>query len=507
MLRSGGGWVAVTPRIAQGVDGRMRVGIGSIVQISNGFSATRTTIDDYRRSRLLAGDELHDEGQLRGPVGAVLSRAFSQCGWEVASLIEASSLAGGPLDEPAFQSLLERLNESLTDAGTLDLIVLHLSGSMLIDDGRSAERAMIDHLRASLSIHTPIWLMLDLRANLDPELLARAELVLAVPKPVDTELPAPIGRCLERLPAGVHDAGLHTSQRGPLFLVPLPNQRVDYPAVQQIEEVRRQVMELPDIVAANVSLGFPYADTPYTGASIWVTATSQDVAEDAAGKLQSELERVRDELTEADNLLNIEEAVHTAMANPGHSFILLDTGDDPAGGAPGDGTGLLWGLLDLGAHDAVLAPMVDQAAIEQAFAAGVETSIELDVGAKLDRRHGYPVEVRGKVVRLIERLADYDTGRVAIVQASGRHGGSVVMALTERRVVIDDLRFFDLLGINLHAHPIIAVKASAAPRVEPEALGRDLQVMLVSTPGITVPDFGYFPFKQLRAGVLPAPVS
>lgn len=485
----------------------MRVGIGSIVQISNGFSANRATLDDFRRSRLLAGTERPDEARQADSVGASLSRAFAQHGWEVASLIDASSLAGGPLDQPAFQSLLERLFESITNAGALDLIVLHLSGSMLIDDGRPAERALVDHLRASLSAETPIWLMLDRRANLDPELLERAELVLAVPKPADIELPALVGRCLERLPAGTHHAGLYTSKRGPFFLVPLPNQRADHPAIQRIEEVRRRVMDLPDVVSANVSLGFPYADTPDTGASIWVTATNQDVADDAAGKIQSEVERLRDGLTEVQHLLNIEEAVHTAMANPDHRFILLDTGDDPAGGAPGDGTGLLWGLLDLGAHDAVLAPMVDLVAVEQAFAAGIETPIELDVGAKLDRRHGYPVEVRGKVARLLDRLADCDTGRVAIVQATGRHGGGVLIALTERRVVIDDLRFFDLLGIDLRTHPIIAIKTSNAPRIEPEPLGRDLQVMLVSTPGITVPDFGYFPYKRLRAGVSPTTVS
>lgn len=481
----------------------MRIGIVSIVQTSNSFSATRTTLDDFQRCRLASGRDVVAGSGFQDPVAGALAQFLAGQNLDVIPVAEALASAGGPLSDSAAEGICNQLGDGVRQAGDLDRVILHLSGSLLYGDNESASQLFAAHLRAILPVETPVMVLLDRNANFVPQLLEFAELVLTVQEPAGSELPEAAIERIERALVASGSSSLHTSHRGPLFLVPLPNQTATNPAIRRIEEVRQTAEMSPGVVSANVSYGFPYADTPSAGASVWVTAFSPDAAAEAAETLAAALMSERDELEAVRHLLNVEEAVHIAMANPDSRYILLDTGDDPTAGAPGDGTGLLWGLLDLGAQGAILAPLVDPAAVELAFSTGEGNVIGSDIGARIDRRHGYPVNIRGKVVRLIEALPGHDSGRVALVEAEGRHHGSVLIVLTERRTVLDNLAILNDLGIDLRQFPIIAIKASTPPDHDSIASGREFQTLSVATPGITVPDFGYFPYRRLAANVRP----
>ena len=484
----------------------MRVGIGAIVQTSNGFSARWTSLDAFRRRRLIAGAELGENG-FQDPICATLADTLETEGIEVIPLVEALAPAGGPLDETAAGWIYRSLIEAVDHGEQLDRVILHLSGAMLVGQSQPGEVALVDRLAETLKGETPIWLVLGSRANLTPELLERAELVLGAFGHSDNVAADVAARLRQPAVTSQNQTERFTCRRGPFYFVPLPNQRPDHPAVQALAKVREEVEGTPEVITANITLGFPYADTPNTGVSIWVTALSDDSARIAADRLEAALARQRDALTQVDNLFNIEEAVHRAMANPDSTSILLDTGDDPAGGAPGDGTGLLWALLDLGARDALLAPLADAAAVEQAFLAGEGGSFTSEVGARIDRRHGYPVQVRGEVVKLLERVGGHDSGRAALLRAEGRHGGNVLVVLTERPIIIDDLSILSSLGIDPRNQRIVGVKASTLPLKDSLYLSTQPEVRLVATPGITVPDFSYFPYQRLAPGVLPATTS
>src|SRR5204863_8247804 len=130
-----------------------------------------------------------------------------------------------------------------------------------------------------------------------------------------------------------------------------------------------------------------------------------------AERLGQRLWAVREQL--APHLPDARQAVEQAMQSRSTPVVLVDCGDNVGGGSAGDGTILLAELLRQGATDAVVclyAP--DEARL--CAAAGVGREVQLQVGGKVDRLHGDPVPVRGRV-----RVLHDGT----YVEPAVRHGG------------------------------------------------------------------------------------
>ena len=97
------------------------------------------------------------------------------------------------------------------------------------------------------------------------------------------------------------------------------------------------------------------------------------------------------------------EAVRRAYAHQDGLLILSDTGDSVYGGAPGDSTWVLRELLaqagDQPESDRlVLVPIVDPAAVDAAFAAGVGQQVTVSLGGKIDNEFSQPVETTAMVL-------------------------------------------------------------------------------------------------------------
>ena len=70
------------------------------------------------------------------------------------------------------------------------------------------------------------------------------------------------------------------------------------------------------------------------------------------------------------------------------------------GGSPGDSTGVLETFLAAGLKDACVLYIVDPAAVEQCYEAGIGTELELEVGAKSTPLQGRPVKMKARVAAL-----------------------------------------------------------------------------------------------------------
>src|SRR5699024_6197078 len=81
-------------------------------------------------------------------------------------------------------------------------------------------------------------------------------------------------------------------------------------------------------------------------------------------------------------------------------LVLVDIGDNPWTGGPGDSVELLRFLLDQGTTNAVLALISDPEAVQCCIQSGPGNTVSLHLGAKRDRLHGDPILISA-YIRLI----------------------------------------------------------------------------------------------------------
>jgi microcystin degradation protein MlrC len=191
--------------------------------------------------------------------------------------------------------------------------------------------------------------------------------------------------------------------------------------------------------------------------------------------------------------------------------VLADMGDNPGGGSAGDGTALLWALLDLGAPDAAFATIADEDVVAAAIAAGPGATIEIDLGAKRDDLHGYPIPVNAVVRSLSNGEFVYEgpmntgvrdtLGRTAVLGCIGRYDNSVEVIVCERRVQALDTAILRSQGIDPEQKKIVAVKSTVHFRGSFTPIAA--KIIEVDTPGLTSIDFQRFSYRRMPRPIWP----
>ena len=275
--------------------------------------------------------------------------------------------------------------------------------------------------------------------------------------------------------------------------------------MEPILTAAKQLEEHSDVLAANVALGYPYADVHEAGPSfVVVTDNDLHLAQYEADRLSEMLWNARGQLTL--NLPDAAQAVEQAIESERYPVILVEMGDNIGGGSPGDGTFILAELVRQKAAGYVVV-VYDPEAVQNCVQAGVGNSVSLQVGGKVDTLHGNPISIQGNV-RLIH------DGRYEETQP--RHGGqryhdqglTVVVAvgdslvvLTSRRQTPFSLQQLLSLGIDPTAMRMIVVKAAVAYRAAYEPIAG--QIIEVDTPGLTAVNPLHFEYHDLRLPVFP----
>ena len=412
----------------------------------------------------------------------------------------------------ALRLLTDRLCDRLTAIrDQIDGLLLDLHGAMVSDVATSGDAYILQRVRDFLGRDFPIGVVFDSHANLTPEMVNLATILTGFDGDPHIDMHERGSEAVELLRTTIENSiqPVRVLRKLPI-LVPLPGQYRGRPVMRDLLALAHEMEAEPGVLNVTIAGGFPFADVPQAGLSVVVTTDGdQLLADELAGRLAALAWNRRHEfLVQA---ANIEEAVHHAMSASRGPVVLADLGDSPGAGAPGDGTGLLWALLDLGARNAALALITDPEAVEQIAQAGVGEHVRIELGGKVDRRHGYPVEVEGRVERITDGRfrrggpvgggLEVDLGRTAVISAAGRHEGTAEIIVCERRAEPDDLALFRSLGIEPTRKRIVIVKSNVQFRATFDAIASE--VIEVATPGVTTPDFDFFAFQHVHRPIFP----
>jgi microcystin degradation protein MlrC len=187
--------------------------------------------------------------------------------------------------------------------------------------------------------------------------------------------------------------------------------------------------------------------------------------------------------------------------------VLVEMGDNIGGGSAGDATFILAELLRQNARGWVVV-ICDPAMVRSAIRTGPGGAFEGMVGGKMDRMHGEPARIRGRVKSLhdgkyIETEVRHsgrrylNQGLTAVIEIEGStpEEANLLMLTTERETPFS-LHQLIAHGVYPERQKILVVKAAVAFRAAYEPVAR--RIIEVDTPGATAVNPARFTYRRVR---------
>src|SRR5262249_44606040 len=124
-----------------------------------------TTLDDYRSSWLVYGNELDERFRgTKSEIGGLLGAADTY-GWTLVRALAANATPSGKLTRQTWETLRDGIVAAARNAGKLDGICLACHGAAVAETSDDPEGELLEALRAIVGPDVPIAMTLDLHAN------------------------------------------------------------------------------------------------------------------------------------------------------------------------------------------------------------------------------------------------------------------------------------------------------------------------------------------------------
>jgi microcystin degradation protein MlrC len=484
----------------------MRLAIAGFMHESNTFNPLKTDRAAFLGQSMSFGTDMLDEWRdAHHEVGGFLEAAGVE-GFEPILIGMAWATPAGPVTHEVFEEVTGRLIEGLQSQPG-DGLLLALHGAMVAEGHPDADGEVLARLRRALGPDYPIVVTLDLHGNLSQQLVDHCNAAVAYrtcPHVDQRECGRRAASLLVRL-LRRQVRPCQALAKPPLIINIMVHDTSRQPLKTFMDEVRA-LESRPGILAASLLPGFAYADVPQMGPSVVVVADGEpELARAEADRLAHRLWEAREQLTA--QLPDAASAVQQALAAERLPVVLVDTGDNVGGGSAGDGTVLLAEMLRQGATDTVVCLYAPEE-VRHCAAAGVGNEVRLTVGGKVDRLHGEPLAVQGRV-----RLLHDGTYIEPEVRHGGRrqnHMGLTAVVETEGRnlFVLNALRHppFSLgqltcLGIRPERQRLLVVKAAIAYKAAYAPIAAT--IIEVDTPGLTAVNPRRFAYRHIRRPMYP----
>jgi microcystin degradation protein MlrC len=476
------------------------------------------TETDFRTRTLIGGDEMLREARSAAPrmLGEMpgFVAAMDESGdWEPVPGLLAMAEPNGPVDQAFFDRLMQRWEADLMAAGRLDAVYAVLHGAGLTTGDHDPEGTMLQMIRRIVGPSVPVVGTFDLHANVSEADVAMVDAFIGYrtnPHLDMRERGAEAAAMVRRLLSGQKTALAHLR----LPIVP--------PTVTQLtgkDAPNRPYGELIDLGQArmqqppyagrvlNVSVmgGFAFADTPFNGLTVVVTATDREAADGLAREIAeagwARRERFRPSLTSLDDAVGLATAARTPL-------IFADVADNPGGGGRGNTMAILQAFHAAGVKGALVGVIHDPLLAQEAFSLGAGATFQArfnrDGGDEFSRPFEAAATVRSVRDQPIQgRRGIYanntlDIGPSAVIALDG-----ITVVVLSNRYQCADPMFFEAFGLDIGAARVVVVKSRGHFRGGFDEFFRHEQVIEVDAPGLTSPILSRFPWKHMPRPVLP----
>jgi microcystin degradation protein MlrC len=255
--------------------------------------------------------------------------------------------------------------------------------------------------------------------------------------------------------------------------------------------------------------GFPAADFPDCGPSVFAYGATQADADAAAAEIAALIAGHEDDFD--GRIFTPDDGVRFAMdlaRSASKPIVVADTQDNPGAGGDSDTTGMLRALVRNNATRAAIGVIWDPASAKLAHDAGEGATITLALGGK----SGIPGDAPYQETFLVEKLSDgkfkapgpYYGGRDMEMGPSAclRIGG-VRVVVGSYKAQLADQAMYRFVGIEPTQQSILVNKSSVHFRADFEPIAEKL--IICAAPGAMPADTAALPWTRLRRGMRTKP--
>src|SRR5262245_13648521 len=473
---------------------------------TNTFSNVATDRGQFEARDLRYGGEIVEHFRGTGTCLGGMIAAAERGGLALVPSVAASASPARRRTRDIYDHVKERMLADLRRGGPWTGVLLDLHGAMVpegLDDG---EGDLIAAVRGVVGPRVPIAVTLDFHTNLSEVMVRGADLLHGYKTYPHVDMAERGVEATERLLDVIAGRLRPTAAyRKPPILPPLGSQGTARGPMRRLYDLAAEMERDARVVSVSVFAGFPHADIPDAGLGVYVvTDNAPELAEALAEELARTAWAHRHEFVHHG--LPVRDAVAHALAADGRPIVLADMADNTGGGAAGDGTEVLRELVRVGARSAVVACLWDPAAVQACLRAGVGNRVTLEVGGKVDDRHGAPLTVTG-TVRILSDGRFVHKGPM-LRDLPGQLGPTAVLDLGGVKVVLISLRWQTLdpemlrfVGIQPTEEKIVVVKSTIHYRAAFEPIARE--IVEVDAPGLSSSNLARFAFRRVRRPIFP----
>ena len=461
----------------------MRIAFGGIATESCTFSPWTTKLADFwvqRGEEMMVGD--------RHPFFAQHEATFLPT-------LNARALPGGSVETAVYHQLKTELLERLTALGSVDGFYLDLHGAMNVVGMDDAEGDLATAVRAVVGSDCLISASMDLHGNISNRFVRAIDMLTAYRTAPHVDYMETRAKAVAMLVNCLQNGTRPHIWRLPVPVI-LPGERTStevepgatvYAALQVSDSV-------PGLMDASIFVGYVWADEPRASATIVVSGFDNAAMQAEARRLGQLYWQARHDFVFGVPAGSADQCLDWAVAAPNQPVFISDSGDNPTAGGVGDVPAFAERLL---ARDdipsAVLASIVDETAVSLCHTAGLNATVTLSLGGKLDPVHGRPLTVSGRVIHLSDD--DPVAGKIAIVQVK-----TSKLIVTQRRKPYHYIADFQALGIDPAAHKIVVVKIGY---LVPDLKQAAAHAFLALTPGAVNQDIPSLTYHRIQRPIYP----
>lgn len=381
--------------------------MGVLYHETHTFLHQKTGMAQFEQSGIFTGNEIIAANLGNGsPTDGFLEFA-SACGWNVFPTIQMMATPSGKVEDRALAYFKKTFFKYLDNmCGDIDGIYLVLHGAMVSESCDDVEGELLYEIHDFLSkrsIDIPVVALLDLHANVSKKMTEYSSCLYSYQKnPHSDARDAAImaAKLLERL---MYDPGVNQMFLSSKYIIPPTGQgTANEPLKSTLAKAREIEAKDSDILCINVMGGYAYADAEDCGFSLnCCTRGDERIAQKYLEEIKAVFEsKVNHAYPLEASLEDVLDEVSKTTRDPG-PVLLIEPSDNIGGGTPGDGTGVLKPLLEMG-YENIIAIINDPEAAANCHELAVNDVVDLTIGAKIDEYHGEPVHFTG----VIEKLSD-----------------------------------------------------------------------------------------------------